>query len=126
MCSIDDAEPCEFLHEVRRRAKKTHRCGECAREISAGEVYEVAVGRWDDFNVHKTCAQCISARDWLMQECNGWMYGGVAEDLIEHMDGDDGSPEHQWLAQAVAGIRAKWRTLDGALMAPLPEYRMAA
>lgn len=34
------------------------------------------------------CSQCIAARRWLTVVCNGWLYGGVHEDLEQHMDED--------------------------------------
>lgn len=32
----------------------------------------------------KTCRHCQVCRSWLVQECGGWVYEGVYEDICEH------------------------------------------
>lgn len=128
MCAIDDGEPFNCSRHATPRARKEHPCCECGRMIQRGEVYDFVrgygEGGWQEY---KTCTHCLAAATWLTVECNGYCLGGIAEDLIEHVGhGDESYPEQRWLIEAVAGLRAKWRTPDGALMAPLAEYRRAA
>lgn len=54
----------EFYNSRICRAKKSHKCGECRREIISGQEYEYASGKFDnDFFTFKTCADCTSIRD---------------------------------------------------------------
>jgi len=64
-----------------RRARKTHTCDECGREIATGEEYERAFGvdgtlTW----THKTCRSCLEVREAFFCQ---WSYGGLWEDLWE-------------------------------------------
>jgi hypothetical protein len=119
MCMIDDGEPWEFCEISMRKARKAHRCDECAREIAPGERYENVAGKADgDFNTWRTCAHCIAARSWLTVECNGYLLGGVLDDLAEHWM--QTSEYHSaWLGRAIVGMRRHWTRRDGKLM-PVP------
>ena len=73
-----------FSRGGKRRAYKTHLCGECGRDILPREKYEYVTGKWDnDFEVHKTCADCLSIRDAFF--CSGWYFGNILNDLREHI-----------------------------------------
>lgn len=109
MCLIDslDGDP-EFLDETLRRARTRHRCGECGRTIAAGERYEVATGKWDgSIGRNKTCLQCAAAREWLKEECAGFIYGRVLEDLREHAE--EIGPPHTSVHRLAAAMKLRWR-----------------
>jgi hypothetical protein len=88
MCMIDGAdEDWVSLGSRMRKARKEHRCYECHRQIVTGETYEAAKGVSDgDIQTFKTCAHCVWARTWIVEQCGGFLYGGVLEDLREHWD----------------------------------------
>jgi hypothetical protein len=103
--------------DARPVAKAAHRCAECGRVIEPGERYLRERYVWDGkFTVHKTCAHCEVARDWLAQECGGWLYGGVEEDIREHCFGYGYGMD---LYRLAVGIAWKWRTPRGRLL-PVP------
>lgn len=128
MCMIHDAEPAVLLSRGVRKARKTHTCDECGRPISPGESYEVAVTVVDNvLDPYKCCQHCQQAREWLVQECGGWVYGLVEEDLVEHWN--ERIERRDWeqskgmvvdmffdLARLLVGIRRKWTRRNGALM----------
>ncbi len=123
MCAIDDGEPWQVggFPEM-RKARKPHGCCECGRRIEPGEQYEYVAGKIDgDFRQWKTCAHCCMAGSWLTEECNGHLFGGIAEELHEHW-GYGNAVRSVWLARAIVGMRRQWRTRRGALMKPLPAY----
>lgn len=124
MCAIDDGDGGYVVSSSQmRKARKVRVCGECARAIAIGEQYECASGLYDGrWDRHYTCAHCVAARSWLLVECNGWLYRGVLEELGEHW-GYGELYRSPWLEQAIAGMRAHWRTQDGPLMPPLEPYR---
>ena len=92
-----------------RRARKEHICGECRRAIRKGERYFRAAGVQDGYAWDaKQCAQCAAAAGWLVKECGGFLFGGVQQDLEEHLDEVTGGA---WvaLARLVIGMRHKWQ-----------------
>ena len=120
MCMVDDAEPSKVYHQIERVARKRHRCDECGRMIEPGERYEAAAmmdygGYWF---ACKTCPHCIAARRWLSDECGGWVYAGVYEDLFDHWQ-DDTLLRSLWLGRVLIGMRRKWQRRDGSMM-PVP------
>src|ERR1700752_1586871 len=86
MCMIEDADgSCQVLQDQTRKARKEHRCSECSRIIRAGEDYRYEVTLYDgSCNTHKTCSHCQVSRAWLSDNCGGWVYGAVEEDIAEH------------------------------------------
>lgn len=116
MCMIEWADGSWDVHRSDRRvARKPHRCYECSRTIEPGETYRndtgLMEGRWDTY---RTCAHCARCQDWLNGQCNGFLYGGVREDLEEH--------RHELccditLLRLIVGMRRRWRKRDGSLMA---------
>jgi len=87
MCMIDNAEPWTVFRSETRRAAKVHKCHECSRPIEVGEQHEYATGLIDGtWLTMRTCAHCTEARRWLLVVCNGYLFGGVWEDLLEHWD----------------------------------------
>lgn len=115
MCMID-GEPVWPATKSTRRARKAHRCGECGREIEPGETYEYLWGICDGEQfIAKTCAHCVEAREWLDVVCEGWLYSMVAQDLREHVDGDESYMRSRPLTRLVRWQGAKWRRRDGQL-----------
>lgn len=118
MCMVtNDGGHVAMVSRILRKARKPHKCQECHRVIEPGETYEVDAYVFEgDFTAHKTCSHCHVARNWLQSECGGWLYGGVFEDLEEHVrDGNYGMP----LARICVSMRCKWRRRDGSLR-PVP------
>lgn len=137
MCMAEDAEG-YFVRQTEaiRRARKPWKCGECSREIAPGETYEFFSGLLknydtsDGYMTFRTCAHCIAAREWIVQECGRWLYDAVGEDLREHWD-IGGAYRNLWLGRALVGMRRQWRRRDGELLpvlGPPPEidYDLAA
>lgn len=119
MCQIDDAEPCEFLNVTYHTACKQHKCDECRRVIRVKEIYEKAVGKADGtIFVSKTCEYCQEAREWLVKECGGYVYGGVLQDLQDHMD--EGY-RHGSLTRLVVGMSRKWKKFTSDSLMSVPQ-----
>lgn len=116
MCMIDGADSCEFLSKQIRLARKPHRCSECGRSIEPGEQYETYFGKAEgDTFRGATCQHCIAVRGWLVAVCGGFLYGGVFDDLHEHIDADLPENNPRWLYIATSGIQHKWRAKDGTM-----------
>lgn len=78
---VDDYDGPEFFSSNMRKARTTHRCGECLREIKPGERYEHAAGMWDgNFYTHKTCSVCVELREKF---CEGYTYENVLGEICE-------------------------------------------
>jgi len=55
----------DFFTETAPRARKTHRCCECHKEIAVGERYQRVSGKWDgDVQSFKICEPCRRIREW--------------------------------------------------------------
>jgi hypothetical protein len=110
----DSSERCVVLHRKVQQARKAHRCDECARTINVGERYTNEGLLFDGLtSTHKTCSHCIVCREWLGDECGGWLYSGVEEDFMEHAhEGTYGMP----VLRLAVGIKNQWITRKGNLM----------
>ena len=81
---IDVDKGPDFYSERMPIARKSHKCGECGRDILPGEKYECFSGCWDRiFNTHKTCSDCLSIRKTFF--CYGCCFGMMLEFLHEHI-----------------------------------------
>lgn len=110
MCLISDAETCVVLTVVSKRARKDHKCKECFRVISKGERYLYESYVFEGIKTHKTCSHCVNARRLLEAKCGGWVYGGILDDLDEHIY------VKEWgfyAARLSIGIRRKWKRFKG-------------
>lgn len=123
MCMIDydsDGAVTRIADGQYFRAKKQHKCKECGRLIDAGESYHREAYVFDgQFTVNKTCAHCMVVRNWLQNECGGWLFGAVEEDAREHVHGN-GYLYGFDLYRAVVGMQWQWRTPSGRLL-PVPQ-----
>lgn len=118
MCAYDDSDPVTMLGESNPKARKPHKCAECGRTIEPGETYRLERFVFDGkMSAHKTCSHCLAARNWLGAECGGWIFGGVANDLREHVqEGGYGMD----LARMAVAIDHGWARRDGSLR-PVPQ-----
>jgi hypothetical protein len=99
------------------RAAKEHKCAECFRPIAVGETYYRATGLYDgQWDTHHTCSHCYVACQWLVDNCGGFLHGGVDEDIYEHVR-DYRRPD---LLRLVVGIRRKWQRKRGAGLRQIP------
>jgi hypothetical protein len=87
MCMVDGCDlEGTFLGSKMRRARVQHTCQDCGRKIEAGEQYMTA--RWameGTVETMKMCLHCDVAAEWLRDNCGGFVYGGVWEDIDEHV-----------------------------------------
>lgn len=119
---IDDGDGhATVLHSRQQRARLQHQCTECRRTIEPGESYLAERTVFDgDAMSHKICAHCQRVRDYLIDHCGGWLYGGLHEDISGHYYGstsnDAGEREVRLLS---IGMSARWRRADGSLW-PVP------
>ena len=108
MCMIDDGgDRYRYSQTKQPLARKEHVCGECGRQIAAGEHYEAFRGLLADFGwrTEQTCVHCVAAREWLTVNCGGFVFQGVQQDLEEHFESTAGS---LWLGRAIIGMKRKW------------------
>lgn len=111
MCMADDADRVELLSTALVKARKEHACLECRRVIKPGELYLRESYVSDGFRTHRTCTHCLIAREWLLKECNGFLYGFVLEDVAEHFH--EYRSLYPWkfrigLGRLVVGMQSKW------------------
>lgn len=116
MCRVDDCERVEILQNADRKARKRHKCSECYRPILAGETYHYECGICEgSFDTYRTCSHCMVARGWLAENCGGWVYTQVLEEIEEHAE------EYPKIAfglnRIIVGAKRKWQSFGGGLMA---------
>ena len=110
MCDCDFYNGPDVFHEITRRARKRHRCGECRGLIAPGCHYYESRGLWDgEWGTHKTCGSCyVIAHTLLDRYCFG--------DMIEAIDceydlSERGNPGRI----ALAGMRRRRRAAERVL-----------
>src|SRR5258706_1635858 len=97
----------KIYRESRPVARKLYTCYECARAINPGEKYQYVFSIWDwdsKPTIFRTCPNCLVAQDWLLKECDGFMHGGLYEEILEHAQ----EYRKMFLYRWVVGIRRKW------------------
>jgi hypothetical protein len=127
MCRIQYCEPWDYFRAGRRVARKEHQCMDCLRKITSGERYHCATGladgRWE---VLKLCQHCEISAEWLIEVCNGFLYGAIGEELEEHWD-EDLTFRSKALGLAVLGHRRQWQTFRRDGLMPVPhDVKLAA
>lgn len=81
---FDDEECITLQHRV-VTARKNHMCGECGKEITKGERYEVQNLLYDgSFSWYKTCLDCVSIRDAFYPH-GGYMFENVMDAVGEQV-----------------------------------------
>lgn len=111
MCRIQDCDPWKLYSFKIVKARRAHKCFECDRTISPGERYHRASAldpdgdRWQSY---KLCAHCDAASEWLMVVCNGYLYGGIGEELQEHWD-EEIELRSIGLARLIHGRERAWQ-----------------
>lgn len=81
-CYCDYDYP-SFYRATVSKARKEHRCGECARRIKPGERYEAVAAVWEgEFGTAKTCSHCLDIRTFVKNSvpCYCWAHGNIEED----------------------------------------------
>lgn len=83
-CSCDYDAP-QFYNRTIRKARKPHKCEECAGSILPGDKYEYVSGKWDWLSDFKTCQACCDIRQWTKNNvpCLCWVHGNMIEDCRE-------------------------------------------
>lgn len=121
MCMINDDTWWKVSRCDKRKARKTHRCGECRRNINPGETYEYFTGINSDgygWETYRTCAHCQQAARWLRVFCGGSVFEMSADDLAEHVnDGEESYMHTDQLAELVRWQESDWLDASGALRA---------
>ena len=110
MCAIDYAAETnwvELTNVIVKKARKTHCCDECGRQIFPGESYRYETGLNDGyFETYKRCDHCAVAANWLIAQCGGFVTCGILEDLEEHLNEVE---DWRGIARLVIGMRRRWR-----------------
>lgn len=115
MCAVEDAEPWDFFITSTPRAAKIHRCTECAREIKIKEQHYLCKGLADgSWQVYRTCSHCMAAGEWMQEVCNGWLFGDLHEEMVEHWNEGYASVG---FGRLIAGVKRRWH--EGA--DPIPD-----
>jgi hypothetical protein len=89
MCMADyaDNEGGVSLGSETRKARKRHRCEDCFRHIEPGEMYRVCTWACDgSIQTFRMCSHCSVAAHWLQENCGGFLWGGILEDIHEHVE----------------------------------------
>lgn len=81
-----DYDPAEFIAVETRRARKMHRCSECAHAISPGETYRHIRGKWDGMMyTFRQCPRCLDLIAYVEAHipCFCWAYASMIDDAVE-------------------------------------------
>lgn len=114
----DDTEYFKLEREETRKARKSHRCDECYRQILPGETYNWFTGYINGgFDVYKTCRHCQIAKDWLKKECSGYVFTLVQEDIVEHFREGYGFA----VGRIAIGMKRKWQKFSNLELMALPK-----
>jgi len=116
MCMADAADwNIEFSVKSNPKARKEHACYECARTIRPGENYEKISQKCDGYvETYKTCMHCASGpKAWLIEHCNGYLFGGISEDIREHIEAfrwEGRYADSMRMARLCVGMRRGWKS----------------
>ena len=84
VCTIDmyvEYPPVACFKQYMRKAVKPHKCFECNRAISIGEVYEYSSAIWDGkWGEVKTCKECAEIRNCY---CCSYNFGELWDAINE-------------------------------------------
>lgn len=80
-----DGELTEFFSEEWPKARKAHKCSECARLIAPGQKYQRCSGKSDgDFWSFITCSVCAEIRRVFTCDGSEALGGMLWEDMAEY------------------------------------------
>ena len=116
MCMYGGGDPPRAWSESYPIARKEHKCEECGRTILKGEPYFRYKGISADGDCYggSQCEHCHVLACWLGQQCEGWICGGVIEDIEEHAR-DYNRPDLAGLAECA---RLKWVAFGRGMSVP--------
>ena len=100
----DEGDMPEFCTTKKVKARKSHKCSECRREIKAGEIYERVTGKWDDIETYKTCTTCLNILNEFF--CEGRIFGNMKWDLYENLQE---TLRYEFPGECLAGLEPKAR-----------------
>lgn len=108
-CSVDvdlyDGDHASTTWCKIKKARVSHKCDECCREIIIGETYEHYTGFCDGaFFKYKTCSDCLSIRDVFF--ANGYYFGAVLEYFHEFINKNSGQVSEKCLSTLTPRARA--------------------
>ncbi len=116
MCRVGFDGP-DFAKETYQRAAKVHPCAECGRAIAPGERYSKTFLVYDGHtSTYRCCLHCRVGQEWLEQQCDGFIFTQVFEDLQEHWT--EGYKSLR-MGRLLVGHKKQWRRGDGTLL-PVP------
>ena len=71
-CACDYDQP-DFYNRHIRKARKQHKCDECAGSILPGNQYEHVRALWEGYiSTFKTCEGCVNIRTWVKNWARGF------------------------------------------------------
>lgn len=110
MCAVEECDPWDVYNETHPVARKEHHCCECRRTIRVGERYYRMEGAYDGkWSTYKVCQHCDSLGNFMRALCEGWPFGWLHSELVDHWrEGYASIP----LGRLIAGMRLQWH--DGA------------
>jgi hypothetical protein len=121
MCRTGDDEQ-TILRSSTHKARIAHVCNECRRAIMPGESYASTFMVFEGLgHTFKVCAHCGVMCQWLVKNCDGYVFDQVIEDIDEHaLAYEKTLPEiSAALAALTNGAAKKWADPAGGLM-PIP------
>lgn len=85
------SEAPKAFKSVIRKARKSHKCCECRKDILKGEKYRYESGIWDEPNSFKLCLNChsimtsvISSEEYSFSD--GVAYGDLTDWFFNYLD----------------------------------------
>lgn len=110
-----DGDPARVYRSNTVKARKRHRCDECAAAIEPGDSYQYAFGVWDGAAEFHTCDKCVAVLCAVQKSvpCFCYQHGEMHNDAIgcaeEFKNEDADLPP--LVAQLIADAKAqpKWR-----------------
>lgn len=116
MCMVEDVDGYStVLRDRHYVARSAHKCSECRRIIRPGERYRLESLVFEkQFSTHKTCVHCSVMREWLCENCSGFCYGDIFEDIWEHAQEYDNMGMK--FLRAAVGMSKRWTKKNGQLM----------
>src|SRR5882757_11287809 len=91
-------------------ARKDYRCSECSTVISKGVKHAKHTGlQEDEWWTFRICMDCDEACDWLSEECGGYLFRRVAEDIADHLNDGEERPVEvvEFLTTTLAGMKSR-------------------